>query len=115
MLDEMKEENVVFDNYSYRLCINVFGVMNDFEGIGEILRDMEIVDWNIYVVVVKFYIDGGDCGKVVEFLRMFEDRLESKDGEGYNYFIMFYFKLGDKGEVLRLWELEKDVCKRWIN
>ena len=50
MLDEMKEENVAPDNYSFRICINAFGVMNDLERIGEILRDMETVDWNTYAV-----------------------------------------------------------------
>ncbi|XP_013593719.1 PREDICTED: pentatricopeptide repeat-containing protein At4g21705, mitochondrial [Brassica oleracea var. oleracea] len=115
VLDEMKEENVAPDNYSFRICINAFGVMNDLERIGEILSDMETVDWNTYAVAAKFYIDGGDRDKAVELLRMSESRLESKDGEGYSHLITLYARLGDKGEVLRLWELEKDACKRRIN
>lgn len=115
VLDEMKEANVAPDNYSYRICVNAFGVMSDLERIGEILSDMETVDWNTYAVAAKFYIDGGDRGKAVELLRLSEDRLEGKDGEGYNHLITLYARLGDKGEVLRLWGLEKDACKRRIN
>lgn len=115
MFDEMKEENVAPDNYSFRLCINAFGVMSDFEKIGEILREMETVDWNTYAVAAKFYIDCGDRDKAVELLRLSESRLESKDGEGYNHLITLYARLGDKGEVLRLWGLEKEACKRRIN
>ncbi|KAL0889997.1 hypothetical protein Bca101_013980 [Brassica carinata] len=115
VLDEMKGENVAPDNYSYRICVNAFGVMSDLERIGEILKDMETVDWNTYAVAAKFYIDGGDRGKAIELLRLSEDRLESKDGEGYNHLITLYARLGDKGEVLRLWGLEKDACKRRIN
>ncbi|CAH8388458.1 unnamed protein product [Eruca vesicaria subsp. sativa] len=117
VLEQMKEENVVPDNYSVRLCINAFGVMNDLERISEILREEDVVrmDWNTYAVAAKFYIDGGGRDKAIELLKMSEDRLEGKDGEGYNHLITLYARLGDKGEVLRLWGLEKDVCKRRIN
>ncbi|AEE84492.1 unnamed protein product [Arabidopsis thaliana] len=120
VLEEMKEENVAPDNYSYRICINAFGAMYDLERIGGTLRDMErrqdiTMDWNTYAVAAKFYIDGGDCDRAVELLKMSENRLEKKDGEGYNHLITLYARLGKKIEVLRLWDLEKDVCKRRIN
>ncbi|CAA7054693.1 unnamed protein product [Microthlaspi erraticum] len=120
VLDEMKEENVAPDNYSFRICINAFGAMSDLERIGSILRDMErrediTMDWNTYTVAAKFYIDGGDCEKAIELLKTSETRLEGKDGEGYNHLITLYARLGDKTEVLRLWGLEKEVCKRRIN
>ncbi|KFK28751.1 hypothetical protein AALP_AA7G042000 [Arabis alpina] len=120
VFDEMKEENVAPDNYSFRLCINAFGAMSELEKVGEVLRDMErekgiIMDWNTYAVAAKFYIDGGDRGRAIELLKMSEDILEKKDGEGYNHLITLYARLGDKTEVLRLWDLEKDVCKRRIN
>ncbi|CAE6184212.1 unnamed protein product [Arabidopsis arenosa] len=106
VLDEMKEENVALDNYSFRICINAFGAMSDLERIGGILRDMErrpdiTMDWNTYAVAAKFYIDGGDCDRAVELLKMSEYRLEKKDGEGYNHLITLYARLGNKIEKLR--------------
>ncbi|XP_010439441.1 PREDICTED: pentatricopeptide repeat-containing protein At4g21705, mitochondrial-like [Camelina sativa] len=120
VLDEMKEDNVAPDNYSFRICINAFGAMSDLERIGVILRDMErepdvTMDWNTYAVAAKFYIDGGDRDKAVELLRMSEHRLENKDGEGYNHLITLYARLGNKTEVLRLWGLVKEASKRRIN
>ncbi|ESQ55197.1 hypothetical protein EUTSA_v10024998mg [Eutrema salsugineum] len=120
VLSEMKEDNVAPDNYSFRICINAFGAMSDLERIGAVLRDMErqqdiAMDWNTYAVAAKFYIDGGYRDKAIELLKMSENRLENKDGEGYNHLITLYARLGDKAEVLRLWDLEKEACKRRIN
>ncbi|CAH2078348.1 unnamed protein product [Thlaspi arvense] len=120
VLDEMKEDNVSPDNFSFRICINAFGAMSDLESLGAILRDMErqqymTMDWNTYAVAAKFYIDGCYRDKAIQLLKMSENLLESKDGEGYNHLITLYARLGEKGEVLRLWDLEKDACKRRIN
>ncbi|KAL1201791.1 Pentatricopeptide repeat-containing protein [Cardamine amara subsp. amara] len=121
VLDEMKKDNVAPDNYSYRICINAFGAMYDLERIGMILRDMErqrdiTMDWNTYAVAAKFYIDGGDCEKAIELLKMSENRLEKKDGEGYNHLITLYARLGNKTESLvkidALKEAE-DVLSEW--
>ncbi|CAN8231088.1 unnamed protein product [Cochlearia groenlandica] len=120
VFDDMVRDNVAPDNYSFRICINAFGAVSDLERIGMILRDMErrqdiTMDWNTYAVAAKFYIDGDDCCKAIELLRMSETGLEKKDGQGYNHLITLYSRLGNKAEVLRLWGLEKDVCKRQIN
>ncbi|GAB2298682.1 hypothetical protein Dimus_032753 [Dionaea muscipula] len=120
VLDEMKHNNVLPDNYSYRICINSYGTRSDLKGMELILREMETkphiaVDWNTYAVVASFYVEAGLTGQAIEALKKAEVRIEQKDGEGYNFLISLYSKLGITDEVLRLWELEKSACKRCLN
>ncbi|KAL6991055.1 hypothetical protein U1Q18_009177 [Sarracenia purpurea var. burkii] len=120
VLTEMKRNKVSPDNFSYRICINSYGVRSDIEGIEKILKEMEsqpdiVMDWNTYAVVANFYIKGGLKEKAIDALKKSEERLGNKDGLGYNHLISLYTHLGNKDEVLRLWALEKSACKRCIN
>ncbi|CAK8542317.1 unnamed protein product [Lathyrus sativus] len=120
VLSEMKENHVLPENFSYRICINSYGVRSDIEGMEMILKEMEnqphiMMDWNTYSVVANFYIKAGLSGEAIDALSKCEARLEDKDGEGYNHLISLYARLGKKNEVLRLWEMEKNACKRCIN
>lgn len=59
ILNEMKRNEVSPDNFSYRICINSYGVRSDIEGMEEILKEMEsqphiLMDWNTYSVVATF-------------------------------------------------------------
>ncbi|XP_022724873.1 pentatricopeptide repeat-containing protein At4g21705, mitochondrial [Durio zibethinus] len=117
---EMKENRVSPDNFSYRICINSYGVRSDIEGMERILTEMVSqpqieMDWNTYAVVANFYIKAGLTEKAIDALKKSEQKLDNKDGTGYNHLISLYASLGNKAEVLRLWGLEKDACKRYIN
>ncbi|KAA8515265.1 hypothetical protein F0562_018505 [Nyssa sinensis] len=120
VLTEMKENKVSLDNFSYRICINSYGVRSDIEGMEKILEEMErqphiVMDWNTYAVVANFYIKAGLKDKANDTLKKSEGRLDNKDGIGYNHLISLHASLGNKVEVLRLWDLEKSACKRCIN
>ncbi|KAL2495019.1 Pentatricopeptide repeat-containing protein [Forsythia ovata] len=120
VLNKMKESGIPPDNLSYRICINSYGVRSDIEGVEKMLNEMEsqahlIIDWNTYAVVANFYIKAGLIYKANVVLKKAEERLDSKDGLGYNHLISLHARLGNRDEVLRLWDLEKDVCKRCLN
>ncbi|OMO65169.1 hypothetical protein COLO4_31487 [Corchorus olitorius] len=120
VMREMKENKISPDNFSYRICINSYGVKSDLEGMERILMEMESqphikMDWNTYAVVANFYIKAGLTEKAIDALDKSEQKLDKKDGTGYNQLISLYASLGNKAEVLRLWGLEKDACKRCIN
>ncbi|GAB2212876.1 hypothetical protein Droror1_Dr00020875 [Drosera rotundifolia] len=121
VLAEMKQNGVKPDNYSYRICINSFGVRSDIKGMEKILKEMEIqphiaMDWNTYAVAAHIYIKASLTAKAIDALKKAEVRLdEEKDGESYNFLISLYSKLGNTDEVLRLWKLEKGACNRCIN
>ncbi|KAG5246948.1 pentatricopeptide repeat-containing protein [Salix suchowensis] len=113
-------EHVLPDNFSYRLCINSYGARGDLEGMEKILNEMEhqpdiVMDWNTYAVAANFYIKGDLTDKAIDTLKKSEARLDKKDGTGYNHLISLYAKLGNKTEILRLWDLEKSACERHIN
>ncbi|XP_028775583.1 pentatricopeptide repeat-containing protein At4g21705, mitochondrial [Neltuma alba] len=120
VLIEMKKNKVLPDNFSYRICINAFGVRSDVDGIERTLKEMEnqshiVMDWNTYTVVADYYIKAGLTSKAVDALKKAEERLDKKDGLGYNFLISLYARLGDKTEVIRLWERERSDCKRCLN
>ncbi|KAE8723031.1 Pentatricopeptide repeat-containing protein [Hibiscus syriacus] len=120
VMREMKEKNVSPDNFSYRICINSVGLMSNLEGMEIFLTEMENqphikMDWNTYAVVANFYIKAGLTEKAIDQLKKSEQKLDNKDGTGYNHLISLYASLGDKTEVLRLWGLEKAACKRYLN
>ncbi|XP_059659180.1 pentatricopeptide repeat-containing protein At4g21705, mitochondrial-like [Cornus florida] len=120
VLTEMKNNNISPDNFSYRICINSYGVKSNIEGMETILNEMEsqpyiVMDWNTYAVVANFYIKAGLRDKANDALKKSEGRLDDKDGLGYNHLISLYASLGNTTEVLRLWGLEKNACKRCIN
>ncbi|KDP20961.1 hypothetical protein JCGZ_21432 [Jatropha curcas] len=120
VLTEMKENKVCPDNFSYRLCINSYGAKSDLEGMEKVLNEMECqldiaMDWNTYAVVANFYIKAGHTDKAIDALKKSEAKLDKKDGIGYNHLISLYATLGNKAEILRLWDLEKTACNRHIN
>ncbi|KAL3741832.1 hypothetical protein ACJRO7_017323 [Eucalyptus globulus] len=120
VLTEMKENKVLPDNFSYRICMNSYGERSDIKGMEELLREMETqphiaVDWNTYAVAANFYIKAGLAKKALDALKRSEERLTGKDGTGFNQLISLHTSLGNKTEILRLWDLEKNACKRCIN
>ncbi|KAK6268775.1 hypothetical protein QUC31_012935 [Theobroma cacao] len=120
IMREMKENKVSPDNFSYRICINAYGVMSDLEGMERILKEMESqshikMDWNTYAVVANFCIKAGLTERAIDALKKSEQKLDNKDGTAFNHLISLYANLGNKAEVLRLWGLEKASCKRYIN
>ncbi|XVE88032.1 hypothetical protein DITRI_Ditri19aG0036000 [Diplodiscus trichospermus] len=120
VMREMKENKVSPDNFTYRTCINSYGVMSDLGGMERILTEMESqphikMDWNTYAVVANVYRKAGLTEKALDALKKSEQMLDDKDGIGYNHLISLYASLGNKAEVLRLWDLQKDACKRHID
>ncbi|XP_039000863.1 pentatricopeptide repeat-containing protein At4g21705, mitochondrial-like [Hibiscus syriacus] len=74
VMKEMKEKNVSPDNFSYRICINSFGVMSNLKGMEENLTEVENqppikMDWNTYAVVANFYVKAGLTEKAIDQLK----------------------------------------------
>ncbi|KAK6149908.1 hypothetical protein DH2020_017433 [Rehmannia glutinosa] len=117
---QMKENGVQPDNLSYRICINSFGVRSDIAGLEKFLNEMEndaqiVMDWNTYAVVANFHVKAGFKDKANIVLKKAEERLDAKDGLGYNHLISLHARLGNNDDVFRLWGLEKNACKRCLN
>ncbi|KAG0501138.1 hypothetical protein HPP92_001210 [Vanilla planifolia] len=120
VLWEMKEDEVLPDNFSYRICINSYGSRSDIEAMEKVLDEMEVqpqivVDWNTYSVVANIYCKAGLNEKAISAMKKAEEKLEKKNGICYNHLISLYAALGKKQDMWRLWELQKQNCKKFIN
>ncbi|THU73489.1 hypothetical protein C4D60_Mb04t23380 [Musa balbisiana] len=120
VLEDMKTNGVLPDNFSYRICINSYGTMSDINGMEMILEEMEhqpqiVVDWNTYTVVANIYIKTSIADKALSALKKAEEKLDKRNALGYNHLISLYSQLGNKSEMQRLWELQKVNCKKFIN
>ncbi|KAK4361114.1 hypothetical protein RND71_020066 [Anisodus tanguticus] len=120
ILRHMKEIGVRPDNLSYRICINSYGARSDIEGMERVLNEMEnqsyiVMDWNTYAAVANIYVKAGLNDKANIFLKKAEEKIDNKEGIGYNYLVSVHSRLGNKDEVIRLWFLEKSALKRCIN
>ncbi|XP_058211075.1 pentatricopeptide repeat-containing protein At4g21705, mitochondrial-like isoform X1 [Rhododendron vialii] len=119
VLSDMKNDGVSPDIFSYRICINSYGARSDLKNMEKLLKEMEnqphiSIDWITYSTVANIYIKAGSKEKALIYLKKLEAQLQ-KDPRGYNHLISFYASLGNKGEVRRLWGLQKGACKKQIN
>lgn len=119
MLIEMKKNGISPNNFSYRICINCFGEKSDFTSLEELLDEMEnhpeiSMDWTTYSMVANYYIRANQEEKARVFLKKLEDTLH-KDAIGYNHLISLHGQLENLDEVMRLWHVQKIVCKKQIN
>ena len=120
VMAEMKSNGIIPDQFSYRICINSYGVKADFFGLENTLEEMECepqitVDWNTYAVVANNYIKGNLRDKAYSALQKAESKIDKGNSDCYNHLITLYGHLGDKSEVKRLWALQMSNCKRHIN
>ncbi|KAL7591928.1 hypothetical protein Lser_V15G32245 [Lactuca serriola] len=119
LLHEMKTNGISPDNLSYRMCINSYGDKINIKEMENVLKEMEndpkiTMDWNTYSVVANCYIKANNIDEANETLKKAE-KLVEKDGLAYNHLISLNSRLGNKDDVLRLWNLQKTACKRLIN
>lgn len=119
LLAEMKKNGVSPNNFSYRICINCYGEKSDLTSLEELLEEMErqpdiSMDWTTYSIVANYYIRANQKEKAIVFLRKLEDTL-LKDAVGYNHLISLHGQLGNLDEVMRVWGVQKIVCRKQIN
>ncbi|KAK9085246.1 hypothetical protein Sjap_025657 [Stephania japonica] len=120
LLAEMKANNVSPNNFSYRICLNSYGVRSDIESMERLLEQMEndsdiSMDWTTYSVVANHYIKAGLPDKAKVALEKSEQLLSKADGPGYAHLITLHSSLQNKGCMLRLWHLKKTALNRHTN
>ncbi|KAL1567150.1 pentatricopeptide repeat protein [Salvia divinorum] len=119
ILLEMKKNGVVPDNFSYRIGLSSFGERSDLGGVEKLLNEMESLteisfDWRTYSMAAFEFIKADEKVKALAYMKKVEEKLD-KDAVGYNHLISLYAHLGQKDEMMRLWALQKFVCKKQIN
>lgn len=119
VLFQMKNNGIFPNSFSYKMCICSYGEKSDFENVEKLLKEMEgrphkTMDWATYSTAANVYIKAGLKEKALIILKKLEEKLD-KDALGYNHLITLYTHLGNKDEVMRLWRLQKVICKKQIN
>lgn len=119
ILAEMKKNGIAPDNFSYRTCISSFSERSDLGGIEKILDEMESqagisMDWNTYSIAAFQFIRANEKEKALAYMKKAEKSLDG-DAVGYNHLISLYAHLEKKDDMMRLWAIQKFVCKKQIN
>ncbi|KAF6155830.1 hypothetical protein GIB67_039161 [Kingdonia uniflora] len=116
VFSQMKDSGVSPDSFSYEVCINSYGARSDVDGMERLLKEIEnrtdiSMKWITYSVMANNYIKLGLSAKAEAMLKKLEEKLNSKDGIGYNYLMSAYGRLGNKTELMRVRELVKVTFK----
>uniref|UniRef100_A0A2P2NIU4 Pentatricopeptide repeat-containing protein n=1 Tax=Rhizophora mucronata TaxID=61149 RepID=A0A2P2NIU4_RHIMU len=119
VFSEMKKNGISLDNFSYRICMDSYGARSDLDNVEKILQEMEnqphiSMDWQMYAAAAHIHIKAGAEERALIHLKKCEEKVD-KDVLGYNYLISLHASLGNKDEMLRLWNLAKTKCKKHVN
>ncbi|XP_022886668.1 pentatricopeptide repeat-containing protein At4g21705, mitochondrial [Olea europaea var. sylvestris] len=119
VLSEMKRNGIAPNNFSYRICIRSYGERSDLNGMEKLAEEIRnqpdiSIDWATYSNMAYCLIKANEKEKALHYLKKLEEKLD-KDALGYNHLISLYAHLGNKDEMMRLWVLQKDACKKQIN
>ena len=119
-INEMTEENVTFDIYSYNIWITNCAAMEDIEAMEKVLERM-ISDssinpnWTTYSTLTTMYIKAGNFEKAKSCLKEVELRVTGRDRTPFNYLLGYYGSLGLKEEVYRIWNWYKSSFPSILN
>ncbi|KAF7822727.1 pentatricopeptide repeat-containing protein [Senna tora] len=120
---QMKEDGVSPNRFSYWICLSSYGARSDLASMEKLLEEMERRsynnkdwnwNWNTYSLVANIYIKAGEKEKALINLKNCEHKAGS-DALAYNHLISQYACLGNKNAVMRVWKLQKDMCKSPVN
>ncbi|KAK1375737.1 Pentatricopeptide repeat-containing protein, mitochondrial [Heracleum sosnowskyi] len=118
LMHEMEEKGIKKDKVTYSIQLTACSSSSDNEEIDLILQKIEsdhelVLDWNTYIIAANVYMKLGCVDKALEMLEKAEGLILTcyKKNTGFNFLITQYSNLGNKAEVMRVWELYKNVEK----
>lgn len=119
VLLEMKKDKILLNSFSYKIGLDAYGMKSDFDSMEKLLKEAEsqpgiAAEWEFYSKTANFYIQAGETEKALVHLKKCEE-LVGRDAMGYNHLISHYTKLGHKDQVMRLWGIQNDNCKKHLN
>lgn len=120
MINEMKEQNVPFDLYSYNIWITNCATVGDATGMERVVQEMVAdtrinADWTTYTTLATMYIRLGELGKAQNCLNEAELRVTGRDRTPFNYLLGLYGSIGKRDEVYRIWYRYKSTFRGILN
>ncbi|KAG5556316.1 hypothetical protein RHGRI_006801 [Rhododendron griersonianum] len=118
LVHEMEEKGIKYDKFTFGILFNTYADLSDTIGMDRIVQRMEyypniVLDWNTYSFAAKGFIKAGLTKKALEMLKKSEGLIlaSKRRSLAYDFLLTQYAAIGEKDEVLRLWELHKKTEK----
>lgn len=118
LLHEMKEKGIIWDKFTYSILLGTYSASCSTEDIDVIVQKMESepeyrLDWDCYTSAADAYKNVGCVDKASMMLKKAEGLIQTSKRKslGYEFLITHYSAMGNKAEVLRLWEVYKKKGK----
>ncbi|XP_019099593.1 PREDICTED: putative pentatricopeptide repeat-containing protein At1g28020 [Camelina sativa] len=107
ILQEMKDNNVEFDNVTVNNALRVYAVVSDVETMEKFVADwraITILDGLTVLDMAKAYLRDGSKEKSIKLLRRREGYMGT---EYYEELMRLYGEAGEREDVYRIWDLYK--------
>ncbi|KAG5556315.1 hypothetical protein RHGRI_006801 [Rhododendron griersonianum] len=118
LVHEMEEKGIKYDKFTFSILFNTYADLSDTIGMDRIVQRMEyypnmVLDWIAYSIAAKEFIKAGLTKKALEMLKKSEGLIlaSKRRSMAYEFLLTQYAAIGEKDEVLRLWELHKKTEK----
>ncbi|XWS59315.1 hypothetical protein CRYUN_Cryun08bG0111400 [Craigia yunnanensis] len=115
LIYEMEEKGIAREINTYCIFLSAYAAQCNVDGINKVLQMAEsdsnlALQWSFYTTAADAYIKVGHLDKALAMLKKSEELIEGR-GIVYDYLLTQYTTLGNKEDVLRLWELYKKNMK----
>ncbi|KAM7257158.1 hypothetical protein ACFE04_012899 [Oxalis oulophora] len=113
LLHDMEANKICSNKFTYGICMAAYADSFDTDRVEKMLKNMESntevnPDWVTYSSIANLYTKLGIFDKASIMLKKSEALVShDKQRTAYDYFLSQYAAIGDKNEVLRIWELYK--------
>ncbi|CAN1823447.1 Pentatricopeptide repeat-containing protein At1g02150 [Linum perenne] len=120
LIFEMTKKNIQLDLYSYNIWLSCRGYEGSIEKMEQAFKQMKLdknvtPNWTTYSTLATLYIQLGLNDKAEDCLKMVERRITGRDKMPYHYLLSLYGKVGNKEEVMRVWETYKSSFPKLPN
>ncbi|CAA0824908.1 Pentatricopeptide repeat-containing protein -mitochondrial [Striga hermonthica] len=107
--EELKNNNIQPDTFTYNLFMNAYASMDDFESVERVFDEMmqkneKQCNWTSYSNLAILYTKGGYREKAELALRNLEKVMGPNDREAYHFLISLYAGIHDLHNVHRVWK-----------
>lgn len=117
LIDQMEKTNVRYHRQTYYILLTAHAsfdikAMENLLGIMESSSNLPL-DWHVYVIAAKGYLNFGQTEKTLEMLKKSEDKMfQNTSGAAYEILLTMYASLGKKDDVYRIWNLYKKTWRK---
>ncbi|KAL5705463.1 hypothetical protein ACHQM5_023762 [Ranunculus cassubicifolius] len=117
MIRLMKYNQIPRNVLSYNLWMSACYELSDVSSGEKVYEEMQNdrrveVGWSTHCTLANFYIRSGLREKATQSLKLAEQKLSRSKRLGYFFLITLYSHLGNKHEILRLWEITETLPDR---